>query len=67
MKNSYQTLLQHKKLSLIYSVLAFARTFCAAKCERRRNRALLVFIELFICYTGNDKLGGILWRNKNYY
>ena len=27
----------------------------------------LVFIGLLICYTGNDKLGGILWQNQNYY
>ncbi len=31
------------------------------------KKLFLVSIGLFICYTGNDKLGGILWRNKNYY
>ncbi len=50
------------------SVLAFARTFCVQLSVKDEEIALfLVFIELFICYTGNDKLGGILWRNKNYY
>ena len=50
------------------SGLAVARSFCMhLSIEDEGIPLFLVFIGLFICYTGNDKLGGILWRNKNYY
>ena len=50
------------------SGLAVARPFLyAPKCGGEGVSLFLVFMRLFICYTGNDKLGGILWRNKNYY
>jgi len=47
---------------------AVARPFCMhLSIEGEGIPLFLVFIGLFICYTGNDKLGGILWRNQNYY
>ena len=68
-----------QKNSKSYSLLLL---FITVKCKTKKfivgikgytlftvifKKLFLVFTSLFICYTGNDLLGGILWQNKNYY